>query len=417
MGTRVSLPAASNASADSYGLFTAAAVQDPYPCYREMREREPVHWSEIAQAWYFTRYRDVFELQDRPDLSVDRIETIYSYLPRTNPKRFSDIVEHYNRWLLYRDDDYHDRLKALFIKAMTPRAVERLRPMIERRVEVLLDQLAGQDKLDAYLDFAARIPTQVMLDLLGLPDDDEAMMRHWSDRCSNFLFQPVAPDKEEMAQEQRNILDAQEAYFMPRIEERRGTPGDDMISAMVQADVGGDRLSDLEILATCNMMATAGGGTSRSAIAMALWRLHQFSDQLAKLKANPGLIDLAAEEFLRFEAPTQRGIRTARGDFQIDGYKICAGDILHIMIGAANRDPAQFSRPDEIDITRDPNRHVSLGHGVHYCLGAALARLELRVAVAGFLQRFPDYRLATDKIVFMDRTASRRPTSVPVYAR
>ncbi|MGZ5999823.1 MAG: hypothetical protein ACXWLC_10595, partial [Rhizomicrobium sp.] len=114
----MSLPAANHAQVESYGLFTAAAVQDPYPYYREMRERDPVHWSEIAQAWYITRYHDVFELQDRPDLSVDRIETIYSYLPRTNPKRFSDIVEHYNRWLLYRDDHYHDRLKALFIKAM-----------------------------------------------------------------------------------------------------------------------------------------------------------------------------------------------------------------------------------------------------------------------------------------------------------
>lgn len=412
----MSLPAGKGERTESYGLFTAAAVQDPYPYYREMRERDPVHWSAIAQAWYFTRYRDVFELQDRPDLSVDRIETIYSYLPRTNPKRFSDIVEHYNRWLLYRDDDYHDRLKALFLKAMTPRAVERLRPMIKRRVDILLDQLSKQDKFDVYLDFAARIPTQVMLDLLGLPDNDEAMMRHWSDRCSNFLFQPVAPDKEAMAQEQRDILDQQQAYFMPRIEERRRNPGDDMISAMAQADAGGERLTDLEILATCNMMATAGGGTSRSAIAMALWRLHQFPDELAKLKKNPGLIDLAAEEFLRFEAPTQRGIRTAREDFEIGGQNIRKGQILHIMIGAANRDPAQFARPDDIDVTRDPNRHVSLGHGVHYCLGAALARLELRVAVAGFLQRFPDYHLATDNIVFMDRTASRRPTSVPVYA-
>ena len=397
-------------------MFTAAAVQDPYPYYRELRERDPVHWSEIAQAWYFTRYDDVFELQDRPDLSVDRIETIYSYLPRTNPERFSDIVDHYNRWLLYRDDAYHDRLKALFIKAMTPRAVERLRPMIQQRVDVLLGELAERKTFDAYLDFAARIPTQVMLDLLGLPDSDEAMMRHWSDRCSNFLFQPVAPDKEAMAQEQRDILDAQQAYFMPRIEERRRKPGDDMISAMVQAEAGGEKLTDLEILATCNMMATAGGGTSRSAIAMALWRLHQFPAELAKLKANPDLIDLAAEEFLRYEAPTQRGIRTAREDFEVDGRHIRKGQLLHIMIGAANRDPAQFERPDDIDIARTPNRHVSLGHGVHYCLGAALARLELRVAVAGFLKHFPDYRLASDAIVFMDRVASRRPTSVPVHA-
>ena len=414
MGPRVSQTAILDDRSKSFGLFSAAAVQDPYPYYKALRECDPVHWSEIAQAWYFTRYKDVFELQDRPDLSVDRIETIYSYLPRVDAGRFSDIVDHYNRWLLYRDDAYHDRLKALFIRAMTPRAVERLRPMIQRRVDRLLESLAQQPAFDVYLDFAARIPTQVMLDLLGLPDDDEAMMRHWSDRCSNFLFQPVAPDKEKMAQEQRDILDAQQDYFMPVIEARRSKPGPDMISAMVQADVGGDRLTDLEILATCNMMATAGGGTSRSAIAMALWRLHQFPDERARLTNNPDLIDLAAEEFLRFEAPTQRGIRTARGDFEIDGRTIRKGQILHIMIGAANRDPAQFVRPDALDITRTPNRHVSLGHGVHYCLGAALARLELRIAVKSFLARFPRYRLVSDKIDFMDRTASRRPVSVPV---
>ena len=402
---------------DSYGLFTPEAVQDPYPYYKALRERERVHWSERARAWYFTHYPDVYELQDRPDLSVDRIETLYSYLPRTNPKRFSDIVEHYHRWLLYRDDAYHDRLKALFLKAMTPRAVERLRPMLQRRVDVLLDELATRETFDAYLDFAARIPTQVMLDLLGLPDSDEALMRHWSDRCSNFLFQPVAPDKEAMAREQREILDAQQAYFMLRIEERRRRPSEDMISAMAQAEAGGERLTDLEILATCNMMATAGGGTSRSAIAMSLWWLHQFPDQLAKLKADLSLINLAAEEFLRYDAPTQRGIRSAREDFEMGGKQIRKGELLHIMIGAANRDPAQFADPDRIDITRDPNRHVTLGHGVHYCLGAALARLELRVAVSSFLKRFPDYRLASDKIVYMDRTASRRPTSVPVFAR
>ncbi len=398
-------------------MFTAATVQDPYPCYKALREREPVHWSERANAWYFTRYDDVFELQDRPDLSVDRVETLYSYLPRLNPERFSDIVAHYHRWLLYRDDAYHDRLKALFLKAMTPRAVERLRPMMQRRVDVILDSLRGRETFDAYLDFAARLPTQVMLDLLGLPDSDEAMMRYWSDRCSNFLFQPVAPDKEAMAQEQRDILDAQQAYFMPLIEGRRRSPGEDMISAMVHAEAGGERLSDLEILATCNMMATAGGGTSRSAIAMSLWWLHQFPDELTRLKANPQLIDPAAEEFLRYDAPTQRGIRTAREDFQMGGKQISKGQLLHIMIGAANRDPDQFDDPDRIDITRSPNRHVTLGHGVHYCLGAALARLELRVALASFLERFPDYRLAVDKIMFMDRTASRRPTSVPVLAR
>jgi hypothetical protein len=303
------------------------------------------------------------------------------------------------------------------MRAMTPRAVDLLRPKIQQRVDALLDSLEGRDQFDVYLDFAARIPVQVMLDLLGLPQSDEAMMRHWSDRCSNFLFQPVNPDRDALAEEQRTILDQQQAYFMPVIEERRRNPRADLISAMVQAEIDGEQLTDLEILATCNMIATAGGGTSRSAISMALWRLHQFPDQLARLKATPDLINLAAEEFLRYEAPTQRGIRTVREDFAVDGIPIRAGEILHLMIGAANRDPEQFDDPDTLDVGRNPNRHVTLGHGVHYCLGASLARMELRAAVGSFLARFPDYRLASDEILFMDRTASRRPTSIVVHAR
>jgi pimeloyl-[acyl-carrier protein] synthase len=421
MGSRVKRSvepeAALFGAADSFGLFTADAVQDPYPYYCRLRESEPIHWSAKAQAWYFTRYRDVFALQTRPDLSVDRVDTLYSYLPKSDSQRFSSIVAHYTRWLLYRDDAYHDRLKALFMRAMTPRAVELLRPKIERRVGALLDSLADRDQFDAYLDFAARIPVQVTLDLLGLPQSDEAMMRHWSDRCSNFLFQPVNPDQEAMAEEQRRILDQQQEYFMPVIEERRREPRADLISAMVQAEIDGERLTDLEILATCNMLATAGGGTSRSAISMALWRLRQFPDQLAKLKAQPGLINLAAEEFLRYEAPTQRGIRTVREEFEIDGIRFMPGQILHLMIGAANRDPEQFDDPDRLEIARNPNRHVTLGHGVHYCLGASLARIELRAAVGSFLQRFPDYRLVSDRLEFMDRTASRRPIGMMVYAR
>jgi cytochrome P450 len=400
--------------ADDFGFFTRDALYDPYPFYHRLRERDPVHWSERAGAWMFTRYRDVFDLQVRPDLSVDRVETLYSYLPRANRERFSSIVEHYTRWLLYRDDQYHDRLKALFLKAMSPHAIERLRPKIGARVAQVLDGLAGRDRFDAYLEFAARIPVLVMLDLLGLPDQDEGQIRTWSDRCSNFLFQPVNPDPEALAAEQKSILDAQEDYFGAFIRERRKKPGEDMISAMVQAEVNGERLTDLEVLANCNMMTTAGGGTSRSAISLSLMHLKRFPAQLEKLKATPSLIGLAAEEFLRYDAPTQRGIRTAREDFEIGGRSIRKGQILHVMIGAANRDPAQFPEPDDLEIGREPNRHVTLGHGVHYCLGAALARMELREAISGFLRRYPEYDIDVPDVVFMDRTASRRLTSLPV---
>jgi cytochrome P450 len=400
--------------AEDFGFFSRDAVYDPYPFYHRLRERDPVHWSEKAGAWMFTRYSDVFDLQGRPELSVDRVETLYSYLPRAGRERFSTVVEHYTRWLLYRDDAYHDRLKVLFMKAMTPHAVERLRPKIRRRVAQALDALAGRQRFDAYLEFAARVPVLVMIDLLGLPESDENLIRHWSDRCSNFLFQPVDPDREAMAAEQKQILDAQEDYFGAFIRERRARPGDDMISAMVQAEVNGERLTDLEVLANCNMMATAGGGTSRSAIALSLMHLKRFPAQLEKLKAAPDLIGLAAEEFLRYDAPTQRGIRTAREDFEIAGRSIRKGQILHIMIGAANRDPAQFADPDSLDLARNPNRHTTLGHGVHYCLGAALARMELREAISGCLQRSADYEIDAPDVVFMDRTASRRLTSLPV---
>jgi cytochrome P450 len=401
-------------AADDFGLFTREAVRDPYPIYRRMRSEAPVHWSERAGAWMFTRYRDVFDLQVRPDLSVDRVETLYSYLPRANRERFSSIVEHYTRWLLYRDDAYHDRLKALFLKAMAPRAIELMRPKIRRRVAQVLDGLRGRERFDAYLDFAARIPVLVMIDLLGLPDADEPLIRTWSDRCSNFLFQPVDPDREALAAEQKAILDAQEAYFGAFVRERRAKPGADMISAMVQAEVNGERLTDLEVLANCNMMATAGNGTSRSAISLSLMHLKRFPAELEKLKAGPGLIDTAVEEFLRFDAPTQRGIRTAREDFEIAGRQIRKGQILHVMIGAANRDPEQFADPERLDVAREPNRHVTLGHGVHYCLGAALARMELREAIAGFLERYSAYEIDTPEVSFMDRTASRRLTGLPV---
>jgi cytochrome P450 len=402
---------------DDFGFFTRDAVYDPYPFYRRLRELDPVHWSEKAGAWMFTRYRDVFDLQVRPELSVDRVETLYSYLPRADRERFSSIVEHYTRWLLYRDDAYHDRLKALFLKAMSPQAIERLRPKIRERVAQVLDSLAGRDRFDAYLEFAARIPVLVMIDLLGLPDEDENQIRHWSDRCSNFLFQPVNPDPEALAAEQKTILDAQEEYFGAFIRERRRRPGEDMISAMVQAEVNGERLTDLEVLANCNMMTTAGGGTSRSAISLSLMHLKRFPAQLEKLKATPGLINLAAEEFLRYDAPTQRGIRTAREDFEIGGRSIRKGQILHVMIGAANRDPAQFPDPDRLDVGREPNRHVTLGHGVHYCLGAALARMELREAIGGFLERYAAYEIDAPDVVFMDRTASRRLMSLPIRAK
>jgi cytochrome P450 len=401
-------------AAEDFGLFTRAAVRDPYPVYRRLREADPVHWSEKAGAWLFTRYRDVYDLQVRPDLSVDRVETLYSYLPRAGRERFSSIVEHYTRWLLYRDDAYHDRLKALFLKAMSPRAIENIRPRIRARVAQVLDGLRGRARFDAYLDFAARIPVLVMIDLLGLPDADEERMRHWSDRCSNFLFQPVNPDRDALAAEQTAILDAQEAYFGAFIRERRARPGEDMISAMVQAEVGGERLTDLEVLANCNMMATAGGGTSRSAISLTLMHLKRFPAALEQLRADPRLIDSAVEEFLRFDAPTQRGIRTAREDFEIGGKAIRKGQLLHIMIGAANRDPAQFPDPDRLDVARNPNKHVTLGHGVHYCLGAALARMELREAIAGFLERYPRYEITVPEVEFMDRTASRRLTGLPV---
>jgi cytochrome P450 len=409
--------APSDSAAESYGLFGADAVYDPYPFYHRLREREPVHWSERAGAWLFTRYEDVFDLQGRPELSVDRVETLWSYLPRVDRERFSAVVAHYTRWLLYRDDAYHDRLKVLLMRALTPRAVEGMRPRIEARVRELLDGLEARDAFDAYLDFAARLPVLVMIDLLGLPSADEALIRHWSDRNSNFLFQPVAPDHEAMGAEQLANLDAQEDYFLPLIRARREKPGADLISAMVQAEVDGERLSDLEVFANCNMMAVAGGGTSRSAISLALLALARFPAELAKLRAKPALINLAAEEFLRFEAPTQRGIRTARNDFEIGGKRIRTGEILHIMIGAANRDPAQFANPDALDIQRNPNRHATLGHGVHYCLGANLARMELRQAIAGFVARFADYEIAAPDVVFMDRTASRRLTALPVRVR
>lgn len=394
-------------------VYSAEAVQDPYPVYARLRNDDPVHWSERDHAWIISRYDDSWELQNRSDLSVDRHESHLSYLPDDCGDRFDPLVDHFSRWLLYMDGDGHDRLKKLFLAAFTPAAVRDLEPRIQSIVDAHLDAFDPSTS-DVVADFARPLPVTVIGDLLGLPRSDLPLIVDWTRSLGAFLFQGVDVDKTLTSERALGAIIEQRDYFTDLLDARRVEPRDDLLTAMARAEVDGERMTYEEIHSTCTMLVLAGNGTTASLIASAIYYLAEFPDQLAMLRDDRDLIEQAVEEALRIEAPTQRGIRTALVDFELRGRTISRGDILHIMIGAANRDPEQFTNADRLDITRTPNRHTSLGHGLHFCLGAHLARLEARVAIGSFIDRYPDYSVADDPVRWVNATAFRALRSLHI---
>lgn len=384
-------------SLDTYGLFTLAAIQNPYPVYEALRSEDPVRWSEQANAWVITTYADTWTIQGRPDLSVSRREEHLSYLPEDYDPEYQVVLEHFSRWLLYMDGAGHDRLKRLFLKAFTPAAVNRLRPMIGDTASQLLDRLARDGEIDVVRDVAQRIPLAVICRLLGVPLSDFPLLVDWTNRLGAWLFQGVGIDKRATTEDCYQALMEQRDYFERALDKRRTQPQDDLMTAMIRAEEAGDRMSYEEIHSTCTLLTLAGNLTSTSLISSSIYYLRKFPSEIERLRANPDLVVNAVEELLRFEAPTQRGIRTALADFELAGRQIRQGDLLHVMIGAANRDPARFADPDRLDLTRSDIKHTSLGHGMHFCLGAHLARMEAQIAIQTVLERFPEYRLADEE--------------------
>ncbi len=372
----------------SYDLTSSAFIEDPYRTYEQLRQKDPVHRMRLIEAWALTRYEDV------QDVLADHKRF-------TNAERNYDYMQY--RTFLDLDPPDHTRLRGLVSKAFTPRAVRELGPRIQDLVDELLESVAGKSRIDLISDFAFPLPVIVIAEMLGVPAQDRARFRAWSDDIAlsvNPLLNSEQIERVQQATEE--LFD----YFEGIIEQRRQTPRNDMISALLAAEEEGDRLTHEELLSTLMLLLVAGNETTRNLIGNGMLALLKYPAQLQRLREHPELLDSAINELLRYDSPVQMDARNAIDDVEIGGKRIAAGQRILAIVGAANRDPQIFANPDELDIGRDEVSHLSFGRGIHYCLGSPLAILEGRIAFSSLLDRYSSIRLASEP-VFKDQIVLR----------
>ena len=362
----------------AYDFISEEAKTDPYPTYRRLRTLDPVHRMRTIDAWALTRYRDVEAvLRDHARFAnADRV-----------------FVETISMSLLELDPPAHTRLRLLVSKAFTPRAVARLHGRIQEITDERLDAVDGMQRFDLVAALGYPLPVTVIAEMLGVRPRDLELFKGWS----NVLALSVnAILTAEQVRAIKQAADEAYAYFETIIDERRRQPREDLVSALLAAEEEGDRLTRDEMLAVMLLILVAGNETTRNLIGNGMLALLRNPGELRRLREDPGLLDSAVEELLRYDSPVQLDDRTVREDVEIGGRSIRAGKRVVAIIGAANRDPEVFDDPDTLDIGRGEKSHLAFGRGIHYCLGAALAVLEARVAFASLLDRFPSIRLAAE---------------------
>jgi cytochrome P450 len=365
-------------------------IRDPYPSYERLRTTDPMHLTPFG-AFVASRHAEAsLVLRDKrfgKDF-VDRTARRYGPQAMDEP-----IFRHMSHWMLQQDPPDHTRLRGLVVKAFTARRVEDMRPRIQHVVDQSLDRVADRGHMDLIEDFAFRLPVTIICDMLGIPEEHRETFFQ-SSREGGRLLDPVPLSRAEIDEANTGNAAAQ-LYFQQLFELRRRSPGDDLTTQLVQAEEDGSKLSNEELTANIMLLFGAGHETTVNLIGNGLLALHRNPDQLALLKANPTLITNAIEEFLRYDSSVQLTGRVALEDIDdLGGKKIPKGESVLCLLGSANRDPQVYpDRPDRLDITRPNVRPLSFGGGIHFCLGAQLARLEAEVAIATLLRRLPDLRL------------------------
>ncbi len=383
---------------------------DPYAFYRRLREVDPVHWADGS--WYLTRYADTVEVLKDPRFGLEIRSTLPTQQPR-EPGPYQPLSRLFDNWMLLRDPPDHTRLRGLVSKAFTPRVVERLHPFVEGIANELIDRVQYAVVMDLIADFALPLPVIAIAELLGAPPEDRDLFKMWSVPIARALDPNLTPAIAEEAT--RATLESEE-YYRKMVAERRKNPKDDLTSDLIAAEEQGDKLSEDELLATCSLVLGAGHETTTNLIGNGTLALLRHPEQLEKLRNNPGLIQPAVEELLRYDSPVQMVHRLALEDVQIGDQVIRRGESVNILLGAANRDPERFPDPDQLDLTRENNHHLSFSHGIHFCVGAALARAEGQIAIQTLLRRMPNLELQSETLEWMENIRLRGLKSLPVLS-
>jgi cytochrome P450 len=394
-------------------LLTPAYLADPYPYYHQLRCEAPVYWSEAMEAWLLTRYGDAeATLRDPRLVSGTRIAAAVRQLPETVQPEVQALEGHISTWMGFIDPPDHTRLRALVSNAFTPRMIRGLGPRIQTIVDELLDRVQEAGRMDLIADFAFPLPAIVIAEMLGLPPEDREQFKQWSNDVMAFLG--TGRSRVDVARRAQQGVYALKDYLRGIFRQRRQLPREDLISALLVVEEEGDRLSEEEMFGMCVFLLVAGHETTLALIGNGMLALLRNPEQKQMLQENPGLIDSAVEEFLRYDSPIQHQTRVAREDFELEGQRILRGDRVLPMLGAANRDPAQFADPDRLDIRRQPNPHLAFGYGIHFCLGAPLARLEGQIAIHTILRRLPRMQLTDGNLRWRVHTSMRHPELLPV---
>jgi cytochrome P450 len=374
----------------------AGFLDNPFPVYRALREHDPVHRMPDG-SYFLSRYDDCAAVYRDPETwSSDK--TI-DFRPNFGA---SSLYEHHTTSLVFNDPPYHSRVRKLLAPAFTPRALKALQPRIEALVDRLLDRAAERGGMDLIADFAAAIPLQLIGDMLGVPDDERGPLRDWSLAILGALEPVLSPVQFSHGVQ---AVDDFKAYLRGlvgrRAHESHHDEGEILSKLIAGSELGGagasgERMTELELLHNCIFILNAGHETTTNLIGNGVDLLIRNPDALAALRAHPQLIESAVEEFLRMESSNQLGNRRATRDTTLGGTAMAQGTYIHIGIGAANRDPAQFPEPDRLDIRRYPNRHLAFGTGIHACAGMSLARMEAQVGIGRLVQRFTTIERAGD---------------------
>lgn len=354
--------------------------RNPYPLYDQMRSRSPVFCDPQSGTWMLFDYESV-----KRALSDHEAFTSAVHLPTG---RAPD-------WLVFNDPPRHTKLRNIIMRVFTPRAIADLEPRIRELSRELLDEIIERGEMDLEADYAGPLPTMVIAEMFGIPVTDRPQFLRWNDAIMKLSYSIAGgAEAARMIQEHAPAKEEMRLYLEGLLAERRARPKEDLLTRLVAAEVDGEHLTEKEILGFFQLLLSAATETTTNLIDNAFLCFIENPAELARLRAEPGLLPSAIEEVLRYRSPGQMMFREPKRDIEMHGHVIPAGKLTLVMIGSANRDPQQFRDPARFDVARDPNPHIAFGHGIHFCLGAALTRLEGRIALSDLLQRMTSFELA-----------------------
>lgn len=395
-----------------------ATIQDPYPVYAYLREHEPVRWNPMFGCFMLSKFDDVnMAFSDHRRFSSNIWEDVPERAGYNGEDEDSRNLKQIIPFLAYNlqgmDPPGHTRQRTLMMKTFTPRVLESFRPTVQRLVNELIDQRLASGSMDIVADLAYPLPSNVILDLLGIPRSGRPYIKASAEAINEFVATLLFNGPQVWPRLVQIFADVK-TYLKGLIAERRSRPGEDLLTKMALAEEHGDMLSEDEIVIATNFLLFAGHETTANLIAVGLYYLLQYPEQMAQLRDDPAKIPAAVEELLRMVSPVHTLARRALQDMTIRGVDVPQGSSIFLLVGSANRDPEKFTDPERLDINRPPTRTLGFGYGIHYCIGAALARIESQVAFETILKRLPDLKLANELPTYRPNYSLRGLTALPV---